>query len=102
MYETRWLKTNSHLSMFVYSFDTEIRDSFHEHKCDPFFTGVDHKAEPPPLSPQFGMVEYTPVEYEAVEYEEVEYDPPHEILRDLRQLEDDITQGIQKLEEMVG
>ncbi len=40
--------------------------------------------------------------YKEIEYEEVEYDPPQEILRDLRQLEDDITQGIQKLEEMVG
>ena len=25
-----------------YPFDTEIRDSFYEHQCDPFFTGVDH------------------------------------------------------------
>ena len=23
-------------------FDTEVRDSFYEHQCDPFFTGVDH------------------------------------------------------------
>jgi type I restriction enzyme M protein len=40
--------------------------------------------------------------YKEIEYEEVEYDPPQEILRDLRQLEEDITEGIQKLEEMVG
>ena len=40
--------------------------------------------------------------YKEIEYEEVEYDPPQEILSDLRQLEDDITQGIQKLEELVG
>ena len=40
--------------------------------------------------------------YKEIEYEEVEYAPPQEILRDLRQLEDDITHGIQKLEEMVG
>eukprot|EP00956_Cyclotella_meneghiniana_P016363 scaffold25814_cov57-Cyclotella_meneghiniana.AAC.3 len=60
-------------------FDTEVRDKFHEHQCDPFFTGVDHTSgldhttgglgEPP----KFEMVEYTPVEYEAVEYEEKEY-----------------------------
>ena len=40
--------------------------------------------------------------YKEIVYEEVEYDPPQEILQNLRQLEDDITQGIQKLEEMVG
>jgi type I restriction enzyme M protein len=40
--------------------------------------------------------------YKEIVYEEVEYDPPQEILRDLRQLENDISQGIQKLEEMVG
>jgi type I restriction enzyme M protein len=40
--------------------------------------------------------------YKEIEYEEVEYDPPQEILKNLRKLEDDITQGIQKLEEMVG
>ncbi len=60
------------------SFDTEIRDNFYEHKCNPFFTGVDHvsgrdvsgMAGPP----EFEMVEYTPAEYEAVEYEKVEYE----------------------------
>ncbi|MBO25518.1 MAG: restriction endonuclease subunit M [Opitutales bacterium] len=40
--------------------------------------------------------------YKEIEYEEVEYDPPQEILNNLRQLEDDISQGIQKLKEMVG
>ena len=72
----------------MYSFDTEVRDSFHEHKCDPFFTGVDHLSgtdahvlgmdasgtDTMAAPPEFEMVEYTPVEYEAVEYEEVEYE----------------------------
>lgn len=40
--------------------------------------------------------------YKEIVYEEVEYDPPQEILKGLGKLEDDITQGIQKLEEMVG
>jgi type I restriction enzyme M protein len=40
--------------------------------------------------------------YKEIVYEEVEYDPPQDILKNLRQLENDITQGIQKLEEMVG
>jgi len=76
----------------MYSFDTEVADSFHEHKCDPFFTGVDHlsgtdahvlgmdasgsdasSASGLAAPPQFEMVEYTPVEYEAVEYEAAEY-----------------------------
>jgi len=59
----------------MYSFDTEVRDSFHEHKCDPFFTGIDHVSGMDALAspPEFEMVEYTPSEYEAVEYEEVEY-----------------------------
>ncbi len=56
------------------SFDTEVRDSFYEHECDPFFTGVDHMAEPLAEPPQFEMVEHTPVEYEAVEYEDAEYE----------------------------
>ena len=53
-----------------------MRDSFHEHKCDPFFTGVDHISGMDAMAapPQFEMVEYTPVEYEAVEYEEVDYE----------------------------
>ena len=57
-------------------FDTEVRESFHEHQCDPLFTGVDHVGPSPSLEapPQFAMVEYTPVEYEAVEYEGEEYE----------------------------
>ena len=63
-------------------FDTEVRDSFHEHKCDPFFTGVDHvsgmdmdySSDSLSQPPQFEFVEYTPAEYEAVEYDEVEYE----------------------------
>ena len=52
----------------MHSFDTEVRDNFYEHECDPFFTGIDHMSEPLAAPPQFEMVEYTPVEYEAVEY----------------------------------
>eukprot|EP00956_Cyclotella_meneghiniana_P044135 scaffold302880_cov113-Cyclotella_meneghiniana.AAC.1 len=58
-------------------FDTEVRDSFYEYQCDPFFTGVDHESkndmEALAAPPQFEMVDYTPVEYEAVEYEEADY-----------------------------
>jgi hypothetical protein len=53
------------------AFDTEIRDSFHEHQCDPFYTGIDHKSgndldplDALPVS-DMNMVEYVPVEYEA-------------------------------------
>ena len=56
-----------------HQFDTEVCETFNEHQCDPFFTGVDHSSEPLPDPPQFEMVEYTPVEYEAVEYEDAEY-----------------------------
>ena len=58
------------------SFDTEVRDSFHKHKCDPFFTGIDHTSGMDAMAapPQFEMVEYTPVEYEAVEYEAAEFE----------------------------
>ncbi len=66
------------------SFDTEVVDNFHEHKCDPFFTGVDHLSgmdayvfgmDAMSAPPQFEMVEYIPAEYEAVEYkEEVEFE----------------------------
>ncbi len=64
------------LTLYLCSFDTEVRDSFYDHMCDPFFTGVDHMFVNDPLKgpPQFEMVEYTPVEYEAVEYDEVEYE----------------------------
>ncbi len=57
------------------SFDTEVRDKFHERNCDPFFTGVDHISRMDALAepPQFEMVEHIPVEYEAVEYEAAEY-----------------------------
>jgi len=57
-------------------FDTEVRDKFYEHQCDPFFSSVDHTVGIGEMGgpPQFEMVEYTPVEYEAAEYpEEVEY-----------------------------
>ena len=77
-------------------FDTEIRDKFYEHQCDPFFTSVDHTGAGAAAEtrkgadgeaaknetgtdgmegpPQFEMVEYTPAEYEAAEYPEgVEY-----------------------------
>ena len=54
-------------------FDTEVREKFHEHMCDPFFTGVDHTGPSLEAPPQFEMLEYTPVEYEAVEYEAEEY-----------------------------
>eukprot|EP00956_Cyclotella_meneghiniana_P003490 scaffold4251_cov37-Cyclotella_meneghiniana.AAC.5 len=54
-------------------FDVEVRDSFHQHQCDPFFTGVDHYTEALSAPPKFQMVEYTPVEYEAVEYEGEKY-----------------------------
>ena len=58
-----------------YPFDTDVRDNFNEHMCDPFFSGVDHVSDLSVLTapPQFEMVEYTPVEYEAVEYEEEDY-----------------------------
>ena len=60
----------------MHSFDTEIRDRFYEHKCDPFFTAADHISGIDGLAgpPQFEMVEYTPVEYEAVEYDPVDYE----------------------------
>ena len=51
-----------------HQFDTEVREKFHEHMCDPFFTGVDHTGPLLEAPPQFEMLEYTPVEYEAVEY----------------------------------
>eukprot|EP00956_Cyclotella_meneghiniana_P041795 scaffold240115_cov36-Cyclotella_meneghiniana.AAC.2 len=58
-------------------FDVEVRENFHQHQCDPFFTGVDHTSgndmEALSAPPKFEMVEYTPVEYEAVEYEAEEY-----------------------------
>ena len=58
------------------SFDTEVRDKFYEHQCDPFFTGIDHVSGMDALAgpPEFEMVEYTPVEYEAVEYESAKYE----------------------------
>ena len=55
-------------------FDTEVRESFHEHMCDSFFDSVDHVAPSLEAPPQFEMVKYTPVEYEAVEYEVEEYE----------------------------
>ena len=58
------------------SFGTEVRDNFHKHKCDPFFTGVDHMSGLDEVAgpPEFEMIEYTPVEYEAVEYKDAEYE----------------------------
>ena len=55
-------------------FDTEVRDKFYDHMCDPFFTFVDHSVEPLAAPPQFELIEYTPEEYEKVEYEEEEYE----------------------------
>jgi len=58
-------------------FDVEVRDNFHQHQCDSFFTGVDHTSgndvEALSAPPKFETVDYKPVEYEAVEYEEVDY-----------------------------
>eukprot|EP00956_Cyclotella_meneghiniana_P014940 scaffold22644_cov44-Cyclotella_meneghiniana.AAC.4 len=67
-------------------FDTEVRDNFYQHQCDPFFTGIDHVSGLDKSinwnsdgsstlkgPPKFEMVDYTPVEYEAVEYDEKDY-----------------------------
>jgi len=40
--------------------------------------------------------------YKEIEYEEVEYDSPQEIIADLREIEKEITDGLSKLEEMLG
>jgi len=40
--------------------------------------------------------------YKEIEYEEVTYDPPQEILKKLRSLEDDIRQDLDALEGMLG
>lgn len=40
--------------------------------------------------------------YKEIEHEEVVYDPPKQILTELRALEAEITQGLNKLEEMLG
>ena len=82
-------------------FDEEVKASFNQHKCDPFFTGIDHESgedmEAMSVSrfsvfqsclliqlltiilpfvkapPHFEMMDFTPVEYEAVEYVAEEY-----------------------------
>ena len=40
--------------------------------------------------------------YKEIEYEEVHYDSPQEIMLRIRELEMDITAGIEELAEMIG
>ena len=68
------LSTLTVFFLHMHSFDTEVRDKFYDHMCDPFFTGVDLSMEPLAAPPQFETVEYTPEEYEEVEYYEEEYE----------------------------
>ncbi len=44
----------------------------------------------------------TQVKYKEIEYEEVEYAHPSEILLKIRELEMDVTAGIEELAEMLG
>ena len=55
-------------------FDTEVCQTFKDHMCDEFFTGIDHLTDGMAAPPEFEQVEYEEVEYEEVEYEDVEYE----------------------------
>ncbi len=78
----------------VKSWQTRFDNSLDDRKAQAFFVPADEIKE--------NNYDLSINRYKEIEYEEIEYEPPKEILKKLRTLEDDIRANLDELERMLG